>query len=435
MQEAVHLRRELGQRRPALGGDDSQRRLHHGHDERRGDAFAGDVRERDADALVAEVEEVVVVAADAAGRQAEGGQHGAGAAPAAVSGSRRLWTSAASATSRRSFSCSTTRVVSARVLDHQRQLFGALRAAAAFRRSCTARRPPGGPSSSTPRISPLARSGTAIRAPPLEERLNLRRVRRVVLARPAQPAIEIGSRERQRVAVEPERGPRETPSGRQRAPRALFAPGSRRASGTRWNPARATLPMWHRADRAASRERARTPRQTTTRLAPPRRTRSAGRHPARRGSSSRSETARDRPASVCRSVWRVDCHIVPGSLRIATIGDSRVARHAGKNDATVVTARRSAVEAMNGSAPRSPISKTRTSAHDDEDDRDPANRRSVGGHLQPARRRPSATDRGRWRRAPSACRSPPSPGAPSTTRRRRCQATPSAARRGRRTAS
>ena len=69
--------------------------------------------------------------------------------------------------------------------------------------------------------------------------------------------------------------------------------------------------------------------------------------------------------SVCRSVCCVDCHIVAGSLRMATIGDSRVARHAGKNDATVVTAATIAVDATNGSGPRSPISKTRTSAHDD----------------------------------------------------------------------
>ena len=49
MQEVIHLRRELRQRRPFLGGDDPERRLHDGHDERRGDAFAGDVGQRDAD--------------------------------------------------------------------------------------------------------------------------------------------------------------------------------------------------------------------------------------------------------------------------------------------------------------------------------------------------------------------------------------------------
>ncbi len=45
-------------------GDDPQRRLHDGHQERSGDPLARHVSDRDAGAATAEVKEIVVVAAD-----------------------------------------------------------------------------------------------------------------------------------------------------------------------------------------------------------------------------------------------------------------------------------------------------------------------------------------------------------------------------------
>ena len=163
MQEAVHLRRQLGQRRLALRRDDPQRRLHHRHDERRGHALAGDVRERDPDALVAEIEEIVVVAADASGRQADGGQHGH------VALRRLLGKQPPLDLSRQGDIAAQLLLLDdprgqPRVLDHQRQLLRAL-AQQASRRRCTAAPLDGGPSSSMPRISSLARRATAIRAP------------------------------------------------------------------------------------------------------------------------------------------------------------------------------------------------------------------------------------------------------------------------------
>jgi hypothetical protein len=65
----------------------------------------------DADPAVTQLDEIVVVATDAAGRNADRGEIGTFGARRA-SGSRRRWTSDARAMSRRSVSCSTTRSVS-----------------------------------------------------------------------------------------------------------------------------------------------------------------------------------------------------------------------------------------------------------------------------------------------------------------------------------
>ncbi len=81
------------------------------------------------------------------------------------------------------------------------------------------------------------------------------------------------------------------------------------------------------------------------------------------GGSSASETARDSPENSWRNPSRVECQDCAGSLRMATIGESRVARQAGKNEAPVETAATTNVEATKGKTPKSRISKTLISIH------------------------------------------------------------------------
>jgi hypothetical protein len=64
--ELVHPRDEAWRRHVAVGRDEPQRRLHDGHDQGGGDPFSRHVGERDADPAVAQLDEIVVVAADAA---------------------------------------------------------------------------------------------------------------------------------------------------------------------------------------------------------------------------------------------------------------------------------------------------------------------------------------------------------------------------------
>ena len=71
VQEPVHLCRQLRRGEVTLGRDHPQRRLHRRHEQRRRDPFAGDIRHRDADSLVCQIEEVVIVAAHGPRRQRE----------------------------------------------------------------------------------------------------------------------------------------------------------------------------------------------------------------------------------------------------------------------------------------------------------------------------------------------------------------------------
>jgi len=60
VEEGIHPSRQLGQRQVPLRRDHPQRRVHHGHYQSRGDAFARHVCHRDPDLSVSEIDEVVV---------------------------------------------------------------------------------------------------------------------------------------------------------------------------------------------------------------------------------------------------------------------------------------------------------------------------------------------------------------------------------------
>ena len=78
IQELIHLLGQFRQRDIAVGGDDAQRRLHHGHDQRRRDALPGHVGQGDSNPVLADLDEVVVVPADAARRHTDGREVGGG---------------------------------------------------------------------------------------------------------------------------------------------------------------------------------------------------------------------------------------------------------------------------------------------------------------------------------------------------------------------
>ena len=74
----VDLVHELGEIAGSVEGDAAERGAEAGHEERGGDAFAGDVTDGEAEAAVLEIEDVVVVAADTEGGAAGSGEGGAG---------------------------------------------------------------------------------------------------------------------------------------------------------------------------------------------------------------------------------------------------------------------------------------------------------------------------------------------------------------------
>src|SRR6202044_2641177 len=63
--EHVDLTHELGEVARAVEGDSAERGAQAGHEERGGDAFAGNVADGEAEAAILETEDVVVVAAHA----------------------------------------------------------------------------------------------------------------------------------------------------------------------------------------------------------------------------------------------------------------------------------------------------------------------------------------------------------------------------------
>ena len=74
--ELIHARDEAGRRHVAFGRDDPQRRLHDRHNQSGGDALSRHVGQRDAERAVTQLDEIVVVAADAAGRNTHRGEIG-----------------------------------------------------------------------------------------------------------------------------------------------------------------------------------------------------------------------------------------------------------------------------------------------------------------------------------------------------------------------
>src|ERR1035441_5036399 len=60
--------------------------------------------------------------------------------------------------------------------------------------------------------------------------------------------------------------------------------------------------------------------------------------------------------------WRADSHIEPGSLRMATKGESSVARHAGKSGEAGAMPATMTADNTNGSTPGLPMRSSRTSS-------------------------------------------------------------------------